>query len=414
MSRALAVGRLSRRLRCCLLDRKLVQPASVAASRLEIPGGLAPHIHHDVSRCMSTYGATRARTCDVCGSTTSDVANSGSKWDFCEGLQMQFCDSCRHNRGDALCDKEGCQADACSAHRERHKAEAPAAVRVCDVCGASSDDGDFAGATAWEYCEGLKRQFCGYCRADRAEPPCHNPACGASVCRRHREPQQQVRTAEAATPPVDSTVSASAFVAARAEEAAGASAASQEIASDSPPIRVLVDYPADGLRLAVDLPESASTAALVAAVARAAGLPPPSAGRLRLRLCPLDGGGPSFCERRSLGPAGGDPSMSLGAAGIAHHTAVIVEEGACSKMAGGECGQWGTQIWGGKAPVYALAHPPCSVFTLLQSRPRLQCLRLQVAPRVAPPLPPPQCRPPHPPSRSLGPQAPPTPLRPAR
>jgi hypothetical protein len=49
---------------------------------------------------------------------------------------------------------------------------------VCDKCGSVSG----TAAENWEYCEGLKLQFCGECREKREEPPCGKSECQADVC----------------------------------------------------------------------------------------------------------------------------------------------------------------------------------------------------------------------------------------
>jgi len=52
--------------------------------------------------------------CDICGDTTDDDDRITSEnWEFCEGLQKQFCGACRKEREEPPCDDAGCHADVC-------------------------------------------------------------------------------------------------------------------------------------------------------------------------------------------------------------------------------------------------------------------------------------------------------------
>ena len=50
----------------------------------------------------------------MCGVFTSDVDRVITEnWEFCEGLQKQFCGECRENREEEPCDNPDCEADVC-------------------------------------------------------------------------------------------------------------------------------------------------------------------------------------------------------------------------------------------------------------------------------------------------------------
>jgi len=57
----------------------------------------------------------------------------------------------------------------------------------CDKCGKIAETSEQVENENWEYCEGLKVQFCGECREKREEPPCTNSQCQADVCYDARE-----------------------------------------------------------------------------------------------------------------------------------------------------------------------------------------------------------------------------------
>lgn len=59
-------------------------------------------------------------TCDICGESTSDTERITSEnWEYCSGLQKQFCGECRENREEDACDDSECEADVCyTAHQE--------------------------------------------------------------------------------------------------------------------------------------------------------------------------------------------------------------------------------------------------------------------------------------------------------
>ena len=59
-------------------------------------------------------------TCDICGDDTGDVVRlSEENWEFCSGLDKQFCGKCREKREEPPCDDSDCDADICyNAHHE--------------------------------------------------------------------------------------------------------------------------------------------------------------------------------------------------------------------------------------------------------------------------------------------------------
>lgn len=53
-------------------------------------------------------------TCDVCGEETADADRiTDENWEYCTGLEKQFCGECRENREEAPCDDPECEADVC-------------------------------------------------------------------------------------------------------------------------------------------------------------------------------------------------------------------------------------------------------------------------------------------------------------
>jgi hypothetical protein len=52
--------------------------------------------------------------CNVCGDTTNDDERiTAENWEYCEGLQTQFCGACREERKEPPCDEPTCDADVC-------------------------------------------------------------------------------------------------------------------------------------------------------------------------------------------------------------------------------------------------------------------------------------------------------------
>jgi len=59
--------------------------------------------------------------CDKCGEATNDDDRITSEnWEFCEGLQTQFCGECREAREEPPCDNPECEADVCYNKREEN------------------------------------------------------------------------------------------------------------------------------------------------------------------------------------------------------------------------------------------------------------------------------------------------------
>lgn len=58
--------------------------------------------------------------CDICGDETADAERiTDENWEFCSGLEKQFCGKCRDKREDPPCDDSECEADVCyNAHHE--------------------------------------------------------------------------------------------------------------------------------------------------------------------------------------------------------------------------------------------------------------------------------------------------------
>ena len=60
--------------------------------------------------------------CDLCGDATNDDERITSEnWEFCEGLQKQFCGTCREGRDEPPCDSPECDADVCYTKRMEEK-----------------------------------------------------------------------------------------------------------------------------------------------------------------------------------------------------------------------------------------------------------------------------------------------------
>lgn len=59
-------------------------------------------------------------TCDICGDETTDAERiTDENWEFCSGLDKQFCGTCSKERDDTPCDDSDCEADICyNAHHE--------------------------------------------------------------------------------------------------------------------------------------------------------------------------------------------------------------------------------------------------------------------------------------------------------
>jgi hypothetical protein len=56
--------------------------------------------------------------CSFCGDATEDDERITSEnWEFCEGLQKQFCGACREEREEPPCDGPECDADVCYTKR---------------------------------------------------------------------------------------------------------------------------------------------------------------------------------------------------------------------------------------------------------------------------------------------------------
>jgi len=52
--------------------------------------------------------------CDICGDETADAERiTNENWEFCAGLEKQFCGKCRVKRTDPPCDDSDCDADIC-------------------------------------------------------------------------------------------------------------------------------------------------------------------------------------------------------------------------------------------------------------------------------------------------------------
>ena len=52
--------------------------------------------------------------CDICGEETADADRiTDENWEYCTGLEKQFCGECRENREESPCDDPECEADVC-------------------------------------------------------------------------------------------------------------------------------------------------------------------------------------------------------------------------------------------------------------------------------------------------------------
>jgi len=62
-------------------------------------------------KCMMDMRVTR---CDVCGEDTGDAVRvTDENWEYCTGLEKQFCGECRETREEPPCDDPECEADVC-------------------------------------------------------------------------------------------------------------------------------------------------------------------------------------------------------------------------------------------------------------------------------------------------------------
>ena len=53
-------------------------------------------------------------TCDICKDSTNDCKRiTGENWEYCSGLELQFCGKCRELRTQPPCEDTECQADVC-------------------------------------------------------------------------------------------------------------------------------------------------------------------------------------------------------------------------------------------------------------------------------------------------------------
>lgn len=77
-----------------------------------------PHVWSSVNEEWTVMGVQ----CDVCGESTNDDERITSEnWEFCEGLQKQFCGLCREEREEPPCEDPTCDADVC--YEKRHQEE---------------------------------------------------------------------------------------------------------------------------------------------------------------------------------------------------------------------------------------------------------------------------------------------------
>ena len=52
--------------------------------------------------------------CDICGEETADADRiTDENWEYCTGLEKQFCGECRENREYPPCADPECEADVC-------------------------------------------------------------------------------------------------------------------------------------------------------------------------------------------------------------------------------------------------------------------------------------------------------------
>jgi hypothetical protein len=52
--------------------------------------------------------------CNVCGDETGDPDRiTEENWEFCTGLEKQFCGKCREKREEPPCKDPECEADVC-------------------------------------------------------------------------------------------------------------------------------------------------------------------------------------------------------------------------------------------------------------------------------------------------------------
>ena len=63
---------------------------------------------------FSTMADDDMVTCDICKDSTNDCKRiTGENWEYCSGLELQFCGKCRELRTQPPCEDTECQADVC-------------------------------------------------------------------------------------------------------------------------------------------------------------------------------------------------------------------------------------------------------------------------------------------------------------
>ena len=70
--------------------------------------------------CRKCEMEMRVTKCNVCGDETGDAVQvTDENWEYCTGLDKQFCGKCREKREEPPCDDSECEADICyNAHHE--------------------------------------------------------------------------------------------------------------------------------------------------------------------------------------------------------------------------------------------------------------------------------------------------------
>jgi hypothetical protein len=87
-----------------------------------LPNGVEGYDEHGVPHMWSSAVGEwipMVVICDKCGETTNDDERiTAENWEFCVGLQQQFCGACREAREEPPCDEAMCDADVCYNKRE--------------------------------------------------------------------------------------------------------------------------------------------------------------------------------------------------------------------------------------------------------------------------------------------------------
>ena len=96
--------------------------AYCGACEKDLPDGVGGYDEHGIPHVWSSANEQWIPIrvfCDKCGDFTNDDERiTAENWEYCAGLQRQFCGSCREAREEPPCDDPTCEADVCYDKRE--------------------------------------------------------------------------------------------------------------------------------------------------------------------------------------------------------------------------------------------------------------------------------------------------------